>query len=92
VSGSDTVISGRSTTGRSSISATFRRSRPRNGAPLPREHGGPWRIITPRLYAWKGAKWIRKIELLDADRPGFWKTRSYSNTAAPWLDDRYFSA
>jgi DMSO/TMAO reductase YedYZ molybdopterin-dependent catalytic subunit len=61
------------------------------GAPLPREHGGPCRIITPRLYAWKGAKWIRKIELLDADRPGFWETRGYSNTAEPWFNDRYSS-
>ena len=61
------------------------------GAPLPREHGGPCRIITPRLYAWKGAKWIHKIELLDADRPGFWETRGYSNTAEPWVNDRYSS-
>lgn len=62
------------------------------GAPLPREHGGPVRMITPRLYAWKGAKWIRRIELAPEDRLGFWERRGYSNTAEPWLDDRYSSA
>jgi DMSO/TMAO reductase YedYZ molybdopterin-dependent catalytic subunit len=59
------------------------------GKPLPREHGGPCRMITPKLYAWKGAKWIRKIEFLAEDRKGFWEVRGYSNTAEPWLDDRY---
>lgn len=61
------------------------------GAPLPREHGGPCRMITPKLYAWKGTKWIRRIEFLADDRPGFWEERGYSNTAEPWLDDRYAS-
>ena len=59
--------------------------------PLPREHGGPCRMITPRLYAWKGAKWIRQIEFLDTDRRGFWEERGYSNTAEPWVNDRYSS-
>lgn len=59
------------------------------GRPLPREHGGPCRMITPKLYAWKGTKWIRRIEFLAEDRPGFWEVRGYSNTAEPWLDDRY---
>jgi DMSO/TMAO reductase YedYZ molybdopterin-dependent catalytic subunit len=59
------------------------------GRPLPHEHGGPVRIITPQLYAWKGAKWIQRIEFLAHDRPGFWETRGYSNTAHPWRDDRY---
>lgn len=60
-----------------------------DGAPLPREHGGPVRVIVPRLYAWKGAKWVRAIELLAEDRPGFWEVRGYSNTAEPWFNDRY---
>ena len=60
-------------------------------APLPVEHGGPCRMITPKLYAWKGTKWIRRIEFLAEDRPGFWEVRGYSNTAEPWLDDRYAS-
>ncbi len=59
------------------------------GAPLPIEHGGPIRMITPQLYAWKGAKWISRIELMTADRPGFWEERGYSMTAHPWRDDRY---
>ena len=57
--------------------------------PLPREHGGPCRMITPKLYAWKGAKWIRRIDFLAEDRKGFWEIRGYSNTAEPWFNDRY---
>ena len=60
-----------------------------NGEPLPPEHGGPCRMITPKLYAWKGAKWIRKIEFLADDMKGFWEVRGYSNTAEPWFNDRY---
>ena len=59
------------------------------GRPLPREHGGPCRMITPKLDAWKGAKWIRKIEFLAEDRKGFWEVRGYSNSAEPWFNDRY---
>ncbi len=61
------------------------------GRPLPREHGGPVRMITPRLYAWKGAKWIVRIEFLAEERKGFWERRGYSNTAEPWFNDRYAS-
>lgn len=59
------------------------------GEPLPAEHGGPVRMITPKLYAWKGTKWIRKIEFLARDRKGFWEVRGYSNSAEPWFNDRY---
>jgi DMSO/TMAO reductase YedYZ molybdopterin-dependent catalytic subunit len=59
------------------------------GQPLPREHGGPVRMITPKLYAWKGAKWIRRIDFLSRDHKGFWEERGYSNTAEPWFNDRY---
>jgi len=59
------------------------------GEPLPREHGGPVRMITPKLYAWKGTKWIRKIEFLAEDHRGFWEVRGYSNSAEPWYNDRY---
>jgi DMSO/TMAO reductase YedYZ molybdopterin-dependent catalytic subunit len=59
------------------------------GSPLPREHGGPCRMITPKLYAWKGAKWIRRIEFLARDQKGFWEVRGYSNSAEPWFNDRY---
>ena len=59
------------------------------GKPLPTEHGGPCRMITPKLYAWKGTKWIRKIEFLTKDQKGFWEERGYSNSAEPWFNDRY---
>lgn len=61
------------------------------GEPLTREHGGPVRVVVPRLYAWKGTKWLRRIELLAEDRLGFWETRGYSNGAEPWFNDRYSS-
>jgi len=60
-----------------------------DGAPLPREHGGPVRMITPQLYAWKGSKWIHRIEFLTQNKLGFWEERGYSNTAYPWRNDRY---
>jgi DMSO/TMAO reductase YedYZ molybdopterin-dependent catalytic subunit len=59
------------------------------GHPLPPAHGGPCRMITPKLYAWKGTKWIRKIEFLADDHKGFWEVRGYSNSAEPWFNDRY---
>jgi DMSO/TMAO reductase YedYZ molybdopterin-dependent catalytic subunit len=59
------------------------------GKPLPREHGGPCRMVTPQLYAWKGTKWISRITLLDREKLGFWERRGYSSSADPWQDDRY---
>jgi DMSO/TMAO reductase YedYZ molybdopterin-dependent catalytic subunit len=59
------------------------------GRPLPVEHGGPVRVITPQLYAWKGAKWIHRLELLTREKQGYWELRGYSNTAHPWRNDRY---
>ena len=59
------------------------------GKPLPLEHGGPLRMITPQLYAWKGSKWIKRIEFLPKNKKGFWEERGYSNTAYPWRNDRY---
>ena len=60
-----------------------------NGKPLTREHGGPARIIVPKRYAWKGAKWIKGITFADRDQKGFWEVRGYSNSALPWENDRY---
>lgn len=60
-----------------------------DGKPITREHGGPARVIIPKLYAWKGAKFVREIEFAAADRPGFWEVRGYSNTADPWTEDRF---
>ena len=60
-----------------------------DGAPLAREHGGPARVIIPKLYAWKGAKFVNAIAFLEHDKPGFWEVRGYSNTADPWKEERY---
>jgi len=53
------------------------------------KHGGPARVIIPKRYAWKGAKFIREITFLDRDIRGFWEIRGYSNTADPWTEDRF---
>ncbi len=60
-----------------------------NGKPISKEHGGPARVIIPKRYAWKGAKFIREIIFLDRDLLGFWELRGYSNTADPWLEERF---
>jgi DMSO/TMAO reductase YedYZ molybdopterin-dependent catalytic subunit len=60
-----------------------------HGKPLPVEHGGPARVIIPKLYAWKGAKFVRAITFLPDDKPGFWEVRGYSNTADPWKEERF---
>ena len=60
-----------------------------DGDALTLEHGGPARIIIPKLYAWKGAKFIRGIEFSAEDKLGFWEVRGYSNTADPWREDRF---
>jgi len=59
------------------------------GAPLTREHGGPARVVIPKLYAWKGAKFVKAITFLAEDKLGFWEVRGYSNGADPWTEDRY---
>ncbi|AWT60782.1 MAG: Putative protein-methionine-sulfoxide reductase subunit YedZ1 [Candidatus Moanabacter tarae] len=59
------------------------------GRPLSRKHGGPARIIVPKLYAWKGAKFVKQIHFLEKDRLGYWESRGFSNTADPFTEDRY---
>lgn len=59
------------------------------GAPLPREHGGPVRIVIPRFYFWKSAKWVKRIEFRRDDKPGFWEVRGYHNVGDPWTEERY---
>lgn len=60
-----------------------------DGAPLSREHGGPARVIIPKLYAWKGAKFVSGIAFLAEDKLGFWEVRGYSNSADPWKEERH---
>jgi DMSO/TMAO reductase YedYZ molybdopterin-dependent catalytic subunit len=59
------------------------------GEPLSMEHGWPARMVVPKRYAWKGAKWISAIEFHDKDRPGFWEVRGYHNDADPWKEERF---
>lgn len=59
------------------------------GEPVTREHGGPARIIIPKLYAWKGAKFVKSITFLAEDRLGFWEVRGYHNIGDPWKEERY---
>jgi DMSO/TMAO reductase YedYZ molybdopterin-dependent catalytic subunit len=60
-----------------------------DGAPVSREHGGPARVIIPKLYAWKGAKFVKTITFLAEDRLGFWEVRGYHNIGDPWKEERY---
>lgn len=59
------------------------------GNALPREHGGPVRMIVPRLYFWKSAKWVSRITVRDYDEPGFWERNGYHDLGDPWLEQRY---
>jgi len=59
------------------------------GNPLAAEHGGPARLLVPHLYFWKSAKWVRRLELLDHDVPGFWESYGYNNYGDPWKEQRY---
>lgn len=59
------------------------------GAPLPSEHGGPVRMLVPRRYFYKSAKWLRGLKFVQVDEPGFWEVRGYSNIADPWAETRY---
>lgn len=60
-----------------------------NGLPISREHGGPVRIVMPKWYFWKSAKWVTRIVFHEDDKPGFWETRGYHNEGDPWKEQRY---
>ena len=60
-----------------------------NGEPLTREHGAPLRLVVPKLYFWKSAKWVRGIVLMDSDKPGFWEMYGYHVHGDPWKEERY---
>jgi DMSO/TMAO reductase YedYZ molybdopterin-dependent catalytic subunit len=61
-----------------------------DGKDLEPDHGGPVRLIVPKLYAYKSAKWLNGLEFLEKDRPGFWEMNGYSNSANPWREERYW--
>lgn len=60
-----------------------------DGEPINLEHGGPARLIVPRLYAWKSAKWLAGIEFLPEDKPGFWERNGYHMNGDPWKEERF---
>ncbi len=62
-----------------------------DGEPINFEHGGPVRLVVPRLYAWKSAKWCRSLTFLDHDKPGLWEQQGYHNHGDPWLEERFGS-
>lgn len=57
--------------------------------PIEDVHGGPVRLVIPHLYFWKSAKWVKKLEFIDHDQPGFWEVRGYHNYGDPWKEQRY---
>lgn len=59
------------------------------GQPITREHGGPMRAVVPHLYFWKSAKWLKAIELLPADKAGYWEKGGYHMYGDPWKEQRY---
>ena len=61
-----------------------------DGEPLDAEHGGPARLLVPHLYLWKSAKWVRSLELVEEDEPGFWESLGYHNRGDPWQEERYW--
>lgn len=60
-----------------------------DGEPLSVEHGGPARLIVPRLYAWKSAKWVSGVQLMERDQAGFWEANGYHMRGDPWTEERY---
>jgi DMSO/TMAO reductase YedYZ molybdopterin-dependent catalytic subunit len=60
-----------------------------DGRDLAPEHGGPARLLVPHLYLWKSAKWVRGLQLLVQDEPGFWESAGYHDYGDPWREQRY---
>jgi DMSO/TMAO reductase YedYZ molybdopterin-dependent catalytic subunit len=60
-----------------------------DGESISTQHGGPARLIVPRLYAWKSAKWVAGVELMEKDRPGFWEANGYHMRGDPWSEERF---
>jgi DMSO/TMAO reductase YedYZ molybdopterin-dependent catalytic subunit len=60
-----------------------------DGEPLSMEHGWPLRLVIPKLYFWKSAKWVRGLVFMDSDKPGFWEMYGYHIHGNPWKEERY---
>ncbi len=59
------------------------------GEPIPRDHGGPLRLVVPHLYAWKSAKWVRGLTFLNSEELGFWEVNGYHRRGDPWKEERF---
>src|SRR3712207_8109918 len=60
-----------------------------DGASLTPDHGYPLRLVVPKRYFWKSAKWVRGLQFVPVDRPGFWERYGYHNDADPWKEERF---
>ena len=63
-----------------------------DGGPLTPQHGGPMRLVVPKRYGWKSAKWVNGIEFMAEDEPGFWEMRGYHMEGDPWKEERFWSS
>ena len=61
-----------------------------DGRPLEHDHGAPLRLLVPKRYFWKSAKFLRRLEVMPADRQGFWELNGYHNDADPWTEQRHW--
>lgn len=61
-----------------------------DGEPLAAAHGGPLRLVVPKRYGWKSAKWVNGLEFMPEDRPGFWEVRGYHMEGDPWKEQRFW--
>ena len=61
----------------------------RNGEDITPDHGWPLRLVVPKRYFWKSAKWVRSLEFMERDQLGFWENLGYNNNADPWLEERF---
>ena len=63
-----------------------------DGEPLSADHGGPLRLVIPKRYGWKSAKWVNGLEFMEQDAPGFWEVRGYHMNGDPWKEERFWSS
>lgn len=61
-----------------------------DGKPLEPDHGWPLRLVVPKRYGWKSAKWVNGVEFIEQDEPGFWERIGYHNNANPWKEERFW--
>ena len=60
-----------------------------DGTPLEPDHGGPLRLVIPKRYGWKSAKWVMALQFMANDEPGFWEAHDYDNNGNPWMEERF---